>query len=126
MGNSRKGVPPRPKNLPTKILLSGDTTAIAISGGQGGKTADTTLDIKLVQLDLGVAAQVGVGDFVQLYWRQSRYEVYFDSQRLGNVPGNYNSTLLPQTEYMGKLVKVAIYADPMTVVVQVRLSANHL
>jgi hypothetical protein len=124
MGNSKKGVRPRPKNQPAKLLLSGDNTAVAIGGGQGGQVADRTLNIKLIQLDLGVAAQIKVGDFVQLYWRDSRYEVYFDGQHLGNVPGSYNSMLLPQTEYPGQLVKVAIYGDPL-VVVQVKVTANH-
>lgn len=127
MGNSKKGGRPRSKNQPAKLLLSGDNTAIAIGGSQGGgKIEDTILNIQLIQMDLGVAAQIGVGDFVQLHWRESRYEVYFDGQRLGNVPGNYNSTLLPQAEYPGRLVNVAIFADPIIVVAQVKLPTNHL
>ena len=126
MGNSKKGLKPRPKNQPSKLLLSGDSTVMAIGGNSGGNVSDTTLNIQLIQLELGVAAQVQRGDFVQLHWRDTHYEAYFDSQRLGNVPGSYNKALLPPSGHSGSLVKVAIYADPIVLVVQVRLPPDQL
>lgn len=125
MGNHRKGTPPRPATQPEKLLLSGDTSAIAIGGGKNGAAADTFINIKLIQIDLGVAAQVEVGDFVQIEWHGSHYEANFNGQRLGNVPGNYNATLLPELQLLGSLVKVAIYADPINMVVRVKLPINH-
>lgn len=127
MGNSKKGLKPRSKNQPSKLLLSGDSTVMAVGGGKsGGSVSDTTINIQLIQIELGVAAQVQVGDFVQLHWRDTHYEVYFDSQRLGNVPGTYNKALLPPSGHSGNLVKVAIYADPIVMIVQVRLPTEQL
>ncbi|OIN55776.1 hypothetical protein [Arsenicibacter rosenii] len=126
MGNSKQGRKLRPKNQPSKLLLSGDNTAIAVGGKSGNNSTNEYIDIRLVQLDLGVAAQIKIGDFVQLHWNGTNYEVYFDSQRLGNVPGNYEKILLPKVDYKGRLVRVVIYVDPIDVVVRLRLSPDQL
>lgn len=123
MGNKGKGGQLRRKNQPHKLLLSGDTTVVAIGGASGGDTASDkpTLDIQLVKIDLGVAAQVAVGNPLKLRLNGLSYEACFENQRLGQVPIQYNESLLPQSEYSGRLVKVAIYGDPI-VIVRIRLT----
>lgn len=119
MGNHNKNVKPRLKNLPPKIQISGEAGSFA---GGGGNSVDqnATVDIQLMQVDLGVAAQTKVGDTVRLHQRELQYHAYYEGQLLGYVPVRYNKSLLPGSVYKSHIVKISLYGEAV-VVVQVSL-----
>lgn len=93
--------------------------SIVGNGGGGQVSEPETLIFPLIRLDLQVVERGRFNDKVVLTLQSRQYEVYLKGERLGSVPINYTSELIPQTEYKGRIFEIVAGPNP-TVTIEVR------
>lgn len=118
MGNPSNSSKTRLKNQAPKVQIS--LNAPAPAGGGTHVSEPETVEIHLIKLDPAVVAEAHPGDSVQIKTESGSYEVYLHDQRLGTVPGSYDSVLRPKEEYRGKITRVSLGTLP-SVTIEVRL-----
>jgi hypothetical protein len=119
MGNKGNGGIAALKAQAKKIQNSGESGGVDTGGGARGGSESITLTIRLVKLDLSSIAKANKGDFVDVEWNGTYYDVLLSSTKLGAVPSNYNEQLMQPTSHKGCIKEVA--QQPPTVVITVTL-----
>ena len=122
MGNPRNETKTRQKNQALTVKSSKPMLSSAIGGGAPYPEAKT-LKIPLNRLDVRIVDKARVNAKVVLKLQAGQYEVYLKDERLGTIPGNYTSALLPKNEYRGRIIEVSTESNPI-VIIEVSNSNN--
>lgn len=114
MGNKGSGGNANKKAQAKRAQESGEVgTVVGFGGGtdRGGEPEQLVLTIRLIQLHPAVVAQAAVASIksVSVGWHQSGYEVYWEGQRLGEVPSNYNDQLQYPTAHHGRITEITTH-----------------
>ncbi len=118
MGNpsTNKGV--RPKNQARSLQISTSTSeSYSTNTSNAASRTDTNL-IRLENIDLAVAKQAKLHEYVRIKLNGSIYEVFLNESRIGTIPAKYNEKLSFNKQHDGEIISIQLLENSATIYIK--------